>query len=1258
MMLKSKSPIWVSVLSGLMLVVALMIVTAGPTITSPVAAANTPTNDTTLTWRVQTPVYSLASNTISVTDYGTNDQPGAPALPVTRKLIELPQSGTWELTYDGIAQSIIVPNDFRMAAVPVPNQDRSDFTEWTIADQNLAITTTDLPDSAIYGRNAFYPTQPVIAGEEVWQRGRRLLAVTVFPFQYNPVSGEVRYFPDLTATVRMMGESANAEPVRGNNSDIPQPNNPAANPQAGTGAVRINTIQAGGLTRLTYSELQAAGVPVATVNPATFAMSYLGNPIRIQVTGEGDGSFDPGDLVIFYAEPYVGRYMTSNVYWLNYGGANGLRMTTRTVPQNTAITPTTIYTETTRLENNLIYVSTIAAGLNTDNWWDNAISPNNSAPPGSATKSVVYTLPLDDPAQVGTVRVRANVHGLTNQSYNPDHAVRLTLNGTNLGTFTWEGEVAYLAQGSAAGSILSPTTNQLTVTAALEYIPGCPPDCPFSYTVYPNWVEADYAATADVEGDKIQLDRVATGAERMRVTGFSLASGGNARVYDLRDPANPVILATTSVTNAGSSFTVDFWDSPLANPAYALSTDAALNAPSALRLDSPSTWGTPNNSAEYIAITHEAFYTPTAGFSSLNDLLTHREAEGIDTVKIDVQDIYDEFSGGRKDPQAIRDFLTYAYFNWNAGGEPPEYVLLVGDGSLDYQNNVGSPNIDYIPPYLMNVDPFLGEVPVDNRFVSVDGMDDFVPDMAIGRLPAQVKLDLAQQNPPAYLPAYVDMDSMVDKIIDYETTSAGGAWQSRTTFVADNFADPAGNFHVLSDHIIDNWLPPAYQTNKIYFNSATYPTTTAMRTAIKQAYNDDYLLMQWFGHASAFRWGSQSIYNIQDTEGYGSAVPLNANDQFALTVSYSCVSSYFASTFNVSNLNYWQSLGESLIRATDRASVADIGPTGNHVGSAMLKLNEGIIQTALQDREPRVGLILQGGKEYYLANATFFYDLLDSSVLLGDPATKLKLPPVAHQASTLVVDDTTPNPNQTVQFSLTVANTGTTTLTDTLLVVDYDETALSITGAGGWNNTGAVLTQTISSVPPGGVVRTFTAQVSGSATNGMVIDTPATVSIARENIYLNAPMTVVVLPTATPTITNTPTPGPSPTATPTNTPGPSPTPTNTPTVTNTPTAGPSPTPTHTATVTNTPTAGPSPTPTQTPTVTNTPTAGPSPTATATHTPGPSPTPTHTPTVTNTPTAGPSPTATSTPTKGPSPTVTATTSPTDEPVIYMPLIRRD
>ena len=38
-----------------------------------------------------------------------------------------------------------------------------------------------------------------------WQGGRRLLPLRVFPFQYNPIAGTLRYYADLRVTVRVQG---------------------------------------------------------------------------------------------------------------------------------------------------------------------------------------------------------------------------------------------------------------------------------------------------------------------------------------------------------------------------------------------------------------------------------------------------------------------------------------------------------------------------------------------------------------------------------------------------------------------------------------------------------------------------------------------------------------------------------------------------------------------------------------------------------------------------------------------------------------------------------------------------------------------------------------------------------------------------------------------------------------------------------------------------------------------------------------------
>ena len=47
------------------------------------------------------------------------------------------------------------------------------------------------PDPTIYSNNALYPASLIQTGEVQWQRGKRLLPIRVYPFQYNPVTGEL-----------------------------------------------------------------------------------------------------------------------------------------------------------------------------------------------------------------------------------------------------------------------------------------------------------------------------------------------------------------------------------------------------------------------------------------------------------------------------------------------------------------------------------------------------------------------------------------------------------------------------------------------------------------------------------------------------------------------------------------------------------------------------------------------------------------------------------------------------------------------------------------------------------------------------------------------------------------------------------------------------------------------------------------------------------------------------------------------------------
>ncbi|MFZ2488939.1 MAG: C25 family cysteine peptidase [Anaerolineae bacterium] len=891
--------------------------------------------------RVQTPEYSIDSEQgVVVRGYNREDRPGAPALPRVVQLVELPAAGNFRLSYTSAGSGLLVTQSV-VPSVLAPNLPALQISAADMASSPSSVPLVNRPDQDIYGANAFYPAEPVIAGEAQWQRGRRLLPVYVYPFQYNPATRTLRYHPDVRITVTV----ANPGNQR---TDFSAPQPPSHAPAMTSGALRIRTA-ARGMFRLTYNDLVAAGVPVASVAPATFAMSYLGDPIAIEVTGEADGSFDNGDLVIFYAQPYVGRYQKENVYWFTYGGAAGLRMNTRTVTPSGNEPVVTTITNTLHIELDKDYRTNFPRPRDVDHWFDLPLSPDVATGVLTATRS--YNITLDDALTSGVVQMDAALHGGAERPVNPDKSVAVYLNSHLAVTHQWEGMTYTTFATAAPASALLATGNQVKLVAAVSQLPGVE-----FYSISPDWVTLRYPALADAEGDSIYIAEAPFGANRLDVTGFTTP---DIEVYDLRRPNQPVRVVSANALAAGATYTLSVWDEPLPGASYYLSSHAALAAPQSIEADAASAWSTPAHAADYIAVVHSSLWT------AIDPLLAYRAAEGLRVAKVDIQDVYDEWSYGRRDPEALRSFLSYAYHTWNAGEEPPQYVLLVGDGTYDFTGVSGTTLPNLIPPYLGFTDPWMGETAIDNRYVSADGPDDFLPDMALGRLSATTSADVT---------------AVTAKIIAYETTAPAGDWQRRVVFVADNYADPAGNFHVLSDDIRNHWLPNGYADPTIYYNR-DYSTGAAMRTAIKDAYNNDAFLVQWFGHGSFIRWGSVSMLNIFDVPA------MQANDTWPLSTNYTCVNGYFVNV----QLNY-QSLAETFLLTPQRGAIASLASSGYEIGPALQVFNRGVTDAIFRNRMERAGQAMVAAKLFYFSNTNMFMDVIDSMTYFGDPALKLRQP--------------------------------------------------------------------------------------------------------------------------------------------------------------------------------------------------------------------------------------------------------------------------
>ena len=987
--------------------------------------------------RVQTPAYELDTQGLRVPGYGTNGIPGAPSLPVWSTVVELPTTGEPILTVDAGATREL-SHQPALPAVPVPQPVEPSPSGFWLEDE-VVVNSVDRPDPLIYKADAFYPAALVQAGEVGWQGGRRLLPVRVYPFQYNPVAGVLRYYPDIRVTVGVQdkeegrrkkeeGKMDFASPAVefGNRSweaphaaaaaELKHPERSAAKSKDGSRAafiplLSVNSSPASngaafrvytsgrGMVGLSFADLAALDAGFAAADPATFAVSYLGQPVDIQVIDRDDDT-EP-DTVVFYAEPYVGRYDTRNVYWFTYGGTPSPAMTTRTVEPVEAPVATEII-QTVHVENNLDYRSLYPRARDADHWFDTNLYPNATTP--TVTRS--YTLALDD-ALTGdsrTVTLRAVVHGGTPQSAAPDQSMQILLNSHDVGLhqlggsglYQWEGSTDTFVEATLPASWLDASPNKVSLVTAVSQLPGLA-----YYWISPDWVELTYPAIADADGaGALYIEGTVAPASEVHVAGFTSA---DVRVYDIGDPLSPVELLGKEF-DAGTGL-FSFGGANIADPTYYLSTDDALRAPAAIELDAPSTWGTAAHTADYIAIVHDSLW------GEIDPLLAHRAdpaGDNFRVAKVDVQDIYDEFNYGQRDPEAIRSFLRYAYRYWNGGGgaedppAPPQYVLLVGSGTYDFTGAfTGATKPNLIPPYLADVDPGIGEAPADNRYVSVDdpvnGVEDVLAEMHIGRIPAQNGTQLA---------------AAVDKILAYETTTPAGDWQRRAVYVADDCVvkTVGADFHQLSDTVRLGWLPDSYEDRTVYYgNPAVCPrsdasTFSGMLAGISAEFNQAALMVQWFGHGSRFRWGySGTMFSNKDVVPDGAAPDLNANTAWPVTFHYSCWTGYFVNMHKLSSYNYMdQTLGEALLLTSQRGSVADLSPAGQHLTSSLLALNERMTQAIFQDAVDRVGAAVDAGKLAYWSQVggdPELVDVIDTSVLFGDPATRLRLPPLVSAAA-------------------------------------------------------------------------------------------------------------------------------------------------------------------------------------------------------------------------------------------------------------------
>ena len=863
-------------------------------------------------------------------------------------------------------------------------------------------------------KDRFFPERLAETREVGWMRENRVLPIQLNPVQYNPARREVRLYHRLVVEIRfsrtgiptqpsvlstMPGsfhtESVAFDAIFADMLVNPQSamkwrspilRSPAAPSVPLTGPRYKISVTESGMYSITAQDLVAAGANIQTITPATLKLTNKGKQIPIFVRGEADKRFDLIDEIVFYAErqhgetSYIDPYSDENVYWLSWNAGPGIRMGTKTsLPRANNIQTYRRFLTRAHIEKDLqfrrfrhvnladsqTYIEfsqgllqrqfrlTELPPLPDDSWfWAQLSAP--------ALKTFSFNLPGVSETALPTT-IRASLHGRSNTAHN----CTIWLNDKiEFGEAHWEGETEYqIHNQEISQSFITKGQNTIRITNPIN------PESPIDIILF-NWLQIDYWRDFIAESDvlpfgitpfpdetgvvnpnfEVELKNFTTpdieiyGIDGTRYVGVS-------PVTDSKLPGTyKIALRSTQIRPK------DVSDPTIQ---YIALTRSQFQKPK-ISVDAPSDLRSTHNAADYIIITHNHF------IHDVQPLVDFRSKQGLRTKVVDVQNIYDEFNHGILNPKAIREFLSYTYHNWQPPA--PTYVFLIGDTNIDIKNEA-----NFVPTAQVQI-PGYGSGASDHQFVTFRGEDSF-PDMLIGRMPANNRVDLR---------------IFIERTLNYESSAPVGSWHKRLLMLAGSDL----RFHWQTSQLISiNQLSGRYETQRIYAPHTDEPVLTAdgaltpIGRRVIDGFNDGASIVNYIGHGGGGRWASSRMLDFQDPE-----QNLTNISQLPLVISMTCYTGSFDGDKN--------SLAEELLRSESGGAVAVIGATSIGLLDGDYYLNAEIFDVIFNKQIYNLGTILAQAKTQFLTNTPRFLDLAEVFTLFGDPATNLKIPRNNIQATT------------------------------------------------------------------------------------------------------------------------------------------------------------------------------------------------------------------------------------------------------------------
>lgn len=771
--------------------------------------------------------------------------------------------------------------------------------------------------------------------------------------------------------------------------------------------------------RIGYNNLVNYGLNPGNINPKTLKIFHKGKEVPIYVFGEDDNVFNQNDYIEFYAErnytyqnyrnivpvgqdyiQYFDRYNDTTIVWLTWGGNNGRRA--QVITSQPVTTNDTINSHIAKIhleqDMRLWYYDPTVPRVQLPFWQENKtftwlfVGNGGSQGINFSARDFLPSTPVSIISRLisyaSNTNVNAHRFGMSLNNLNPTDTIIFNYKQTV--NFSKNYSSSQLNNGNNTVRIFG-LTSQAAFHQALV-----------------DWVDIDYFRRNVAVNDSLKIvipDSVSNAIRVIRIENIN--SPNQIIVYKTK----PTIKKFNAFNIIGSNPSqIFFIDTVRGGDEYYITSLNKVSNPVFKNKKQFVNLRSNQRGADYILLSNKSL------INSVNQYKNFIQSNY--NVRIELvfdEDIYDEFSFGNVEAEAIRRFLVSASSNWI---EPrPTFLTIIGDANYDYKDVVTPAPT----PRKKNIVTSFGNPVSDVWYVMWDSVNVNFPQMYVGRIPANNDQEVLR-----YLQKH---QTYVQRRYDYFNKSFiffSGGDATKPNELSQIIA--ANNF------VMNNFVrsSPLFGNATHFYKTVNPPSNFGPYTLeeVQRVINEGGLFISYIGHSGTRTWDN-SITEVEHIKN-------KYNNRLPLISDFGCSTGKFAEP-DV------DAFGELFVsQSSNGQAIAYLGNSSWGYLSTSLNFPRIFYQRLIQDSLKGLGYIHTLSKIQQLSqsgigdvNRVFTY----CNLLFGDPIVGLQIPPKPNltisQSDIKIITEQPNDLTDTLKFRIIAKNFGIVT-SDSLEILIED----------------------------------------------------------------------------------------------------------------------------------------------------------------------------------------------------------------------------